>query len=240
MMARKRMIDPEFWSDEEVGHWSPHARLFYIGLWSFSDDDGRLKAHDSLLKSQIFPYDDKVDIGSLKKEIGSKISWYDVGGLKYGYVRNFLKYQRIEKPRESCLPSPPEEGTLLDSSRNALGKVEPKRREEKGREGTHARPLLELTNGVFNSWNCILPHKVRSLTHSRKKHILARLKEPLFAENYDLIFRKVLASDFLMGKVPSEKHKDWKATFDWVISNDHNYVKVFEGNYDNKKSRGDL
>jgi hypothetical protein len=106
-MARKRIIDPEFWSDEEIGQWSYAARLFYIGLWNFADDSGRFKAHNDLLKAQIFPYEKKIDIDKLKKELNHKIQWYEVEGLQYGYIRNFLKHQRIDRPTDSKLPEPP-------------------------------------------------------------------------------------------------------------------------------------
>jgi len=105
-MPRKRMIDPEYWSDEEIGKWSFQARLFYIGLWNFADDEGRFKAHPSLLKAQIFPYDRKIDLIKLKKEVSTKIQWYEVNSNQYGFIRNFLKYQRIDKPSESKLPKP--------------------------------------------------------------------------------------------------------------------------------------
>jgi len=106
-MARKRMIDPEFWSDEEIGGWSPRSRLFYVGLWNFSDDEGRFRAHNVLLKAQIFPYDTRIDMNKLKKEIEGKVIWYEVNGCQYGYIKNFLKYQRIDRPTKSKLPPPP-------------------------------------------------------------------------------------------------------------------------------------
>ena len=107
-MARKRIIDPTFWEDEEIGlKWPPLARLFYIGLWNFADDEGRIKAHPALLKSQIFPYERKVDIEKLKKIVSSKVQWYEVSGSQYGFVRNFLKHQRIDRPTPSKLPAPP-------------------------------------------------------------------------------------------------------------------------------------
>lgn len=105
-MARKRMIDPEFWSDQEIGFWTDKAKLFYIGIWTCSDDEGRFKAHPSLLRSQIFPYELKVDIEALKIEIADKIQWYEVNNVQYGYVRNFLKYQNINRPTKSKLPKP--------------------------------------------------------------------------------------------------------------------------------------
>lgn len=113
-MARKRIIDPEFWSDQEIGFWSFEARLLYIGTWNFADDEGRFKSHSSLLKSQIFPYDLKINIELLKKEIATKIQWYMVNKMEYGFIRNFLKHQRIDRPTPSKLPSPPEISRILD------------------------------------------------------------------------------------------------------------------------------
>ena len=105
-MPRKRMIDPEFWSDEEISKWPFEARLFYIGLWNFADDEGRFKAHNSLLKAQIFPYDNRVDMDKLKQLLNTKIWWYSENESKYGFIRNFLKYQRIDRPTPSKLPIP--------------------------------------------------------------------------------------------------------------------------------------
>jgi len=122
-MARKRMIDPEFWSDEQVGKWSFQSRLFYIGLWNFADDEGRFKSNDALLKAQIFPYDKKININRLKQELGNKIQWYESEGSQYGFIRNFLKYQKIDHPTESKLPVPPP--FIPESSPNVQGDVPP-------------------------------------------------------------------------------------------------------------------
>lgn len=127
-MPRKRIIDPEFWSDEEIGQWSHEARLFYIGLWNFADDVGRFKAHPQLLKSQIFPYDQKFNIETLKKELNDKVQWYEVSGLQYGYLRNFNKHQRIDKPSDSKLPAPP---PFVDSSTNVPRTLPPKLSKDK-------------------------------------------------------------------------------------------------------------
>jgi len=98
------MIDPEFWSDEEIATLSFPARLFYIGLWNFADDEGKGKGHSKLLKAQIFPYDDKINIDMLKKEVSIKVEWYKVNNQQYYYLPNFLKHQRIDRPTASKLP----------------------------------------------------------------------------------------------------------------------------------------
>ena len=49
-------------------------------------------------------------------------------------------------------------------------------------------------------------------------------------EMLEEVFRKAEASDFLTGK---SKEK-WRASFDWIL-NETNFIKILEGNYDNKK-----
>ena len=47
------------------------------------------------------------------------------------------------------------------------------------------------------------------------------------------IFEKMQESNFLKG----DNKRGWKASFDWLFENDKNWVKVFEGNYDNKPNQ---
>lgn len=47
------------------------------------------------------------------------------------------------------------------------------------------------------------------------------------------IFEKMQQSKFLKG----DNKRGWKASFDWLFENDKNWVKVFEGNYDNKPEK---
>lgn len=81
----------------------------------------------------------------------------------------------------------------------------------------------------FDFWNIFasehsLP-KLTVLNKKRKQHFSVRIKEPLF--NFPEILRKAKTSDFLLTG-------SWFG-FDWIIQNDTNYLKVLEGNYDNKK-----
>ena len=61
-MARIRTIKPEFWEDEKLAKLPVHARLLFIGTWNFADDNGALLANPVLMKSHIFPYEDKLMI----------------------------------------------------------------------------------------------------------------------------------------------------------------------------------
>lgn len=107
---RKRMIDPEFWSDEKIGNLHANARLMFIGMWNFADDEGIIKSRAEFLKSNIFPYDEiKTDeiikwFQELVRE--GLIFSYNIAGQNYAIILNFKKHQIINKPTPSKLPAP--------------------------------------------------------------------------------------------------------------------------------------
>lgn len=132
-MARRRMLDPEFFDDKEfflqifsacfdtypsksrkflfrIGR---TVRLFYAGLWKSSDDSGRFLDDSVKLKAEIFPFDDDIaqsDIKTFMKVLkkANKVYQYEINKVIYGVVVKFLKHQRIDKPTPSKLPIPPE------------------------------------------------------------------------------------------------------------------------------------
>ncbi len=98
-------------------------------------------------------------------------------------------------------------------------------------------PYQEIVN-LFNTTCTSLP-KARELSAKRKEKIKVRFKEKPNLNFWSEIFKKVESSDFLCGRSGS-----WKCGFDWIFKNNENYIKIMEGNYDNKgtsepaKSRG--
>lgn len=110
-MARKRIIDPEFFLDEELAKLSAHARLLYIGSWTIADDRYfTLPNRPDWIKAQIFPYE-TMDISKEITELLSikKFIEFTNGDQKsYLFIPNMAKYQRIDKPsiysKASCHP----------------------------------------------------------------------------------------------------------------------------------------
>jgi len=321
-MARKRIIDPEFWSDEEIGLWSHSARLFYIGLWNFADDEGRFKAHKDLLKSQIFPYDKKIDIEKLKKELGSKIYWYSINGSTYGEVVNFHKYQRIDKPQASKIPSPNENIISPPLTKEIIEKIT--ERDKKicqycgkkaddlvidhiipwSRGGRHypenlvvacrscnsikrdkiltempkefiatiynkdlytyseknieasklsspniievklskdklIEDYVDFEKSTFASWNSFCEKyptlsKIKEISTDRRVKLKKRYEAQSF-KDFGQILQAAKDQAFLFG----ENDRKWKFTFDWLIENNTNYLKVLEGRY-KSKSRSEI
>lgn len=87
---------------------------------------------------------------------------------------------------------------------------------------------------IKDEWNtiCTAYPKLHVLSESRKNKIRDRIEEMGGIEKamplIKLIFEKMMASPFLKGDSPH----GWKASFDWVFTNDKNWVKVYEGVYD--------
>ena len=84
---------------------------------------------------------------------------------------------------------------------------------------------------LFNS-TCLSLPKVQKLTDKRRKKIKALLKS-YNEDDVKSVFAKAENSDFLKGSVNS-----FQATFDWLIESG-NFIKVLEGNYDNRNKKQD-
>ena len=84
---------------------------------------------------------------------------------------------------------------------------------------------------IRNLYNeiCVSFPKCTVLSDARKKAIKARISSGRTVEDFETLFRKAEASDFLKGK----NERNWRANFDWLIK-DGNFVKVLDGNYDNR------
>lgn len=95
---------------------------------------------------------------------------------------------------------------------------------------------------VLNLWNDSATRsipKVRMLSTARKEKVRLRIKEMGGMEEAKEIlatcFKKISESDFCNGATGK-----WTATFDWFFENEKNWLKVLEGNYDNRKERSRL
>ena len=114
--------------------------------------------------------------------------------------------------------------------------------EEKKDKDTVVSPKKETIDydSIKNIWNESMTRKVPkivSISDARKEKIRLRVAEMGgWIEAQDIIrecLRKINESDFCNG----ENGNKWVATFDWFFVNEKNWVKVLEGNYDNRKRK---
>lgn len=111
---RIRTVKPEFWTDEIIGELSIPARLFFIALLNYADDEGNFKVRIKQIKIHTFPYDD-LDIVPLLHELieHNLLRLYVVDNNSYCNITNFKKHQKINRP------SPPIHPLFSDNSVNS-------------------------------------------------------------------------------------------------------------------------
>lgn len=253
-MSRIRSIHPGLWTDEAFVCLSGFARLLYIGLWNECDDKGIFPWSPLQMKMRLLPADN-VDAGELLAEIEAAgcVMRYEMGGKKYGAVRNFAKFQRPKKPNNIhpatalvlAFAGHDAEPEALDDA--SVGEEFPtaselppqmeeggdkmEEEEELAPDGacpSDDEPVLRPEH-IFEQWNTSVANlgkpKVRDLTPERRQLLRSRIRQYSIDDFLD-VFGKIERSPFLRGET------GWHGcNFDWVFKK-ANFQKILEGNYD--------
>jgi hypothetical protein len=108
---RARNIKPGFFINEDLAEVDAHGRLLFIGLWCLADREGKLEDRPKRIKGELFRYDaisyEAIDAQLMKLADLGLIIRYEIDGLRYIFIPNFLKHQSPhynEKP--STIPHP--------------------------------------------------------------------------------------------------------------------------------------
>lgn len=106
-MARIRSIKPEFWTDEKIVKLPYEARLLFIGMWNFADDEGYVPDEPERLRLQILP-SDPIDASAVvdllcAAELVERIVYDD--GQSALRIRGFVKHQKISHATPSKFSS---------------------------------------------------------------------------------------------------------------------------------------
>lgn len=123
-MARIRSIKPEFFINDELAELDPLTRLFYIGLWTQADREGRLQDRPRRLKAALVPYDD-CDVEGMLSTLTDTghIVRYDVGTERFIQVQNFTRHQHVNiKESASTIPAPCLHPTSTEGGKGEEGK----------------------------------------------------------------------------------------------------------------------
>lgn len=99
---------------------------------------------------------------------------------------------------------------------------------ENTKRNSRSQELVDLFNSI-----CVSLPQVTVLSTRRERTINTMLKE-FTVEQFTTVFKKAEASKFLTGR----NGKAWRANFDWLI-NASNFVKVLDGNYDDRAANRD-
>lgn len=168
-MARIRSIKPEFCVSEQLAECSPNARLVFVLMWMFCDDQGIHPAKPKTLKAEIFPMDDFTgeQVAGWVGELVSAglLNEYVVGTESYWIVTGWGKHQKIDKPsakhpRPLAEDSPSPLRIVAEPSPPESSRVEGKGEEGRSPKGSRLPPdwrlsteQIEWAVGAQPSWD---------------------------------------------------------------------------------------
>lgn len=132
-----------------------------------------------------------------------------------------------------------------DKDKGIKEKDKDKKKDIQDNNSNESLSIVDITsNEVCQIWNEICApvglQRVMKMTTRRQEKARCRLREwqagGADARNtFREICNAIASSSFCRGQ---NSHK-WEATFDWIIENDSNYVKVMEGKYNDKQTTND-
>jgi hypothetical protein len=179
---RIRSIKPEFWRSDDIDPLDWDARLLFIGLWSYVDDNGVGLDKISSVVSDLFSADHmrdsretvaRVTGGLLALTERGLISRYHVAGKHFLHITKWAQHQRIDKPNKPRYPLPDAENAVIRESVASVSRESSawsRGTEEQGNRGTEEQrkePLslnatdraeaIELFDYAYSHW----PKKVK-------------------------------------------------------------------------------
>lgn len=144
--------------------------------------------------------------------------------LKDMSEKDFSAPDAMALEQSSFKASSREENLVLGASDN-LNDQTPTKGKKKGKDVDF--------NAIVAMYHAECPSfpRIVKVSEARKAKIRIRLEEMKGdLEIIKKVFQKLETSKFCRG----DNKNGWKASFDWIFENEKNWVKVYEGNYDNK------
>lgn len=110
-MARIRTIKPGFFRSYDVIPLSYRARLTWIGLWTYVDDEGRGRDDARIIKGELWALEDDVTWQEVERDltelsVSGHVVRYEVSGRQFLAIPTWADHQVISRPTKSKLPSP--------------------------------------------------------------------------------------------------------------------------------------
>lgn len=235
---------------------SPNARFIFIQLllWANVEDssarvgDRRVPVPRGSVLCSLSELAAKVGCSrpTVKKHLDylEKRGTIAVSAYKTGTVVRIVNFEAYQaKPEEG--DSQDLQGANKGLTRGLQGVAHNEEYKNIRRDSLPRARAREEALGLVQSWNLafaqelIIPQvRVDSLTptSARMRSITAALKRhPELGFWTTEVFPRILASDFLTGKIAGKSGEPFKCSFDWVLK-EANLTKILEGNYANKRT----
>ena len=242
-MAQRRMISLSVIDTDKFIDMPASTRLLYYDLSMRADDDGFVSSPNKIARMV------GCSIEDLDKLIENEyLIRFESGvvAIKHWKISNRLKKDRytptrykeelgmlVEVESVYCIRNrnKTEPQDSIGKDRLVQDSSDKDSSEHGGCEQPRNKSSLNYEKAV-DSFNRMCPSlpKVRALTDNRRR--LIDKADKLINGDFEALFRKAEASDYLTGKI-----NNWRADLDWILKDD-NPLKILEGKYDNRVNHG--
>lgn len=247
-MAERRMISKKITDTDAFLDMPLTTQALYFHFLQNADDDGFVGNPNSIMR-KVGASKNDYDLLMVKRFIIVFDSGICV--IKHWRIHNYIQKDRYVPTtfiKEKAQLETEENGAYTECIQNvsnlyaqySIGKnsiVEDSIGKDsiEGERAPTREPVHSKAQAIVDLFNELCPSlsKVTVLSTCREKAITARLKE-FTIEQFTTVFKKAEASKFLTGR----NGKAWRANFDWLI-NASNFVKVLDGNYDDRTTNCD-
>ena len=145
-MARRRMTDPAFYTDDKIIQCSIEERYLFKGMWNFADDEGVIQNNAMLMKVRIFPADEYTE-AQIREWMDHLILLdmilVDESGALLK-IKNWTEYQKINRPSPSKYQfterSVSDHGTIIANRKEVKRKEKKSNTSSKTQNGVKAKP----------------------------------------------------------------------------------------------------
>ena len=108
-MARKRMLDPEFFLSATMNALSMQTMLTFAGFWCFADDFGRAEDDESLVRASVWPRRKSMTDKKVRTDLdiladAGPLCQYTVCDVRLIHATSWKEHQSISHPTKSKLP----------------------------------------------------------------------------------------------------------------------------------------
>ncbi|GLY21671.1 hypothetical protein [Micromonospora sp. NBRC 101691] len=157
-MARIRSIKPEFWKSEAIAVHTFRARLTFIGLWTYVDDNGVGIDNPKLVAAELFALEDdpREALANVREDLArlheaGRIRRYTVDGKAYLAIVNWREHQKIDKPGKPRYPEPDDPRAVHVEATTSANPPAPEPLAEASRESRETvaeSPCLDQGSGI--------------------------------------------------------------------------------------------
>ena len=121
-MARIRSIKPDFFTSEKIAALRLSARLTFIGLWTYVDDNGVGLDNERLITAAIWPLEEdpletlrrtREDLQSLHEAL--LVTRYRDPERHYIHIRSWAEHQKVSHPGKPRYPLPDAPGVTCEN-----------------------------------------------------------------------------------------------------------------------------